>query len=436
MVYVQSKEGLPLMPTRRHGKVRRMLKNGRARVVRAKPFTIQLTYKTTTHTQPGTLGLDSGYLNAGFSVVNEKTELISGECELLGGQVERNRDRRIYRRQRRSRLRYRKPAGEDRYKPEGWLAPSLQNKLDTHIRLMNLSKLVPVKKTIVEVASFDIQAIKNPGIAGVEYQQGEQYGFWNVREYVLHRDGHKCQNPACKNKSKHPVLQVHHVGYWKGDYSDRPGNLVALCDKCHIPANHKQGKLLWGWEPILNSFRPETFMTVVRWKLVNALGCEHTYGHTTKSGRVKLGLEKSHANDAFVIAGGTGQARCKPLSIKQVRRNNRSLQKFYDAWYIDTRTGETAAGQELFCGRRTRNKNLNSENYHKYRGHKVKKGRVSIRRQRYPLQPWDTVLFAGKRYLVKGVQNRGAYIKLDGLAKPVKTSAVKLLYYGKGLCVL
>ncbi|MCF8023286.1 MAG: paclitaxel/taxanoid biosynthesis susceptibility protein TS1, partial [Clostridiales bacterium] len=134
--------------------------------------------------------------------------------------------------------------------------------------------------------------------------------------------------------------------------------------------------------------------------------------------------------------GGTIQTRCESLTIQQVRRNNRSLQKFYDARYIDTRTGEKASGQELNSGRRTRNKNHNTENLHKYHGHKVKKGQVSIRRQRYPLQPFDTVLYYGQRYLVKGVQNKGAYIKLDGLAKPVKTSVVKLLYYGKGLCVL
>ncbi len=43
MVYVLSKEGKPLMPTERYGKVRRMLRDGRAKVVKAKPFTIQLT---------------------------------------------------------------------------------------------------------------------------------------------------------------------------------------------------------------------------------------------------------------------------------------------------------------------------------------------------------------------------------------------------------
>ena len=60
MVYVLSKDGLPLMPTQRHGKVRRLLKNGDARVVRRTPFTIQLLYESTTFTQHITLGIDAG----------------------------------------------------------------------------------------------------------------------------------------------------------------------------------------------------------------------------------------------------------------------------------------------------------------------------------------------------------------------------------------
>ena len=44
MVYVISKTGKPLMPSERRGKVRRLLKSGKARVVKQIPFTIQLLY--------------------------------------------------------------------------------------------------------------------------------------------------------------------------------------------------------------------------------------------------------------------------------------------------------------------------------------------------------------------------------------------------------
>ncbi len=436
MVYVLSKNGQPLMPTERHGKVRRMLKDGRARVVKAKPFTIQLNYETTNYTQPVTLGVDAGYERVGLSAISAGKELFSAECTLLKGQVERNRERLIYRRQRRNRLRYRAPRFDNRKKPANWLPPSIQHKLDSHLCLVALAKkILPITEVKVEVASFDIQAIKNPGIQGIEYQQGELVGYWNLREYILHRDDHQCQNPSCRNNAKNKVLEIHHIGYWKGDRTDRPGNLITLCDKCHRPENHKEGKFLYGWEPKVKPFKAETFMTIVRWKLVNLLGCKHTYGYITKLRRIELGLGKSHANDAFCIAGGDNQTRCETLYIEQVRRNNRSLAKFYDAKYIDLRTGEIAAGQELNCGRRVRNKNLNGPNLRVYRGPKVTKGRVSVRKRRYPYRFKDIVTYNGRRYMVKGVQNRGDYVKLAGFPKPVKTNLVELVRYGRGFCI-
>ena len=437
MVYVLSKEGRPLMPTDRYGKVRHMLKSGKAKVVKAKPFTVQLTYETTSYTQEVTLGVDAGYQTVGFSAVTSGEELISGELHLLAGMSNRISNRAMYRNQRRQRLRYRRNKGLDNNKPKGWLAPSIQHKLDGHLKLVTWVKsLLPITRVIIEVANFDIQAIKNPGISGKEYQQGEQHGYWNLREYILHRDNHQCQNPDCKNKAKAPVLQVHHIGFWKDDYTDRPGNLITLCDKCHRSENHKQGKLLWGWQPKVKPFRAETFMSTVRWKMVNTLECEHTYGYITKTRRIELKIEKSHANDAFVIAGGRTQTQYNPLEIVQVRRHNRSLQKFYDAKYIDVRTGEKASGQELNCGRRTRNRNLNGPNLRVFRGEKVKSGRVQVRKKRYLYQPGDTVIYDGKQYIVVGTQNEGAYVKLAELTKRARVDAIRHLYYGKGLRVV
>jgi hypothetical protein len=143
-------------------------------------------------------------------------------------------------------------------------------------------------------------------------------------------------------------------------------------------------------------------MSIVRWKLVNHLGCLHTYGFETKSKRIALGLEKSHWNDAFCIAGGSTQKRILPLTVEQVRRNNRSLQKFYDAKFIDIRSGEKASGQDLSSGRRKRNRNLNGENLRKYRGEKLLKGKRTIRENRYPIQPNDVLVYQGKKYTAKG----------------------------------
>lgn len=434
-VFVLNKHGNPLMPTTPRN-ARLLLCSGKATIHSRKPFTIKLTHGATGYTQDITLGVDAGYQTIGFSAVTAKEELVGGEVEMLTGQRERNEARAMYRRQRRGRLRYRQPRFDNRRRPDGWLAPSIQHKLDTHIRFIkSLCAVMPVTNIIIETANFDIQGIKNPDIEGVGYQSGAQTGFWNLREYILHRDHHRCQNPDCKGRSD--VLQIHHLGYWQGDSSDRPDNLIALCTKCHTPANHKKGKLLYGWQPKLKSYRPETFMSTVCWRLINHFDAVNIYGYQTKSARIKMGLEKSHHNDAFVIACGVNQQRAKTTYIKQRRRNNRSLEKFYDAKYIDLRTGEKVGGQELSSGRRTRNRNLNGENLRRHRAHKVSKGRCSIRRQRYPLQPGDIVLHEGAKRVVKGVHSYGKYVKLEsGSGKPVNASvkAVRSLRQVNGLC--
>jgi len=435
MVYVLSVEGKPLMPTKRHGKVRRLLKQHLAKVVKTKPFTIQLLYETTSYTQNITLGIDSGYNYIGFSAVTEKEELICGEVKLRDDISELLKERRMYRRIRRSRLRYRKRRFDNRIssKKEGWLAPSIKHKLDSHVRFVDyLKKILPITNIVVEVANFDTHKLKNPDVAGKGYQQGEQQDFWNVREYVLYRDNYTCQLCGKKNT----ILEVHHIGYWKEDRTDRPGNLITLCTKCHSPSNHKAGGKLYGMEPVQKPLKDATFMSTIRWKLVNTLVCGYTYGYITKSKRVSLGLEKTHYNDAFCIAGGINQQRIEPIYFEQNRRNNRSLEKFYDAKYVDTRDKTIKTGQELSCGRRTRNKNLNGENLRKYRGTKVSKGRRNIRKQRYAYQPKDIVIFEGKKYTVQGVQNKGEYIKLSEKSKPVKTNLVKPYMFSKGFSMV
>jgi hypothetical protein len=435
-VFVINQHGLPLMPTTPR-KARLLCEVGKAKRVSRTPHTIQLLYGSSGYKQPVTVGIDAGYKTVGFSAVTDKGELLSGELTLLKGMSERLKERAMYRQGRRyqKQKRYRQARFDNRKKPNGWLAPSILHKLNSHLRLVKKIKaILPVTQVVVEVANFDIQAIKSPGITRSEYQEGEQAGFWNLREYILHRDNHECQNLDCRNRAEEKRLQVHHLGYWKQDRSDRPANLITLCTKCHMPANHKPSGFLHGWQPKIKSFRPETFMSTVRWQMVNDIGGVSTYGYLTKSGRIALGLPKTHYQDAFVIAGGAQQVRADPMLMEQRRRNNRSLQKFYDARYLDTRSGEKAHGQELNSGRRTRNKNLNGENLRVYRGVKVSNGRVSIRRRRYACQSGSLVRYKGQIYMAKGIQNHGDYIKLAGLPKPIKTSLISLICSRKGIC--
>ena len=303
--YVISKEGQPLDPTKRFGRVRWLLKRKEAKVVSRKPFTIQLCIDTTTYHNHYTLGVDAGYSHIGLSVVDasSESEVFSAEVNLLQGQVERNQERVSYRRTRRGRLRYRKPRFHNRKTKKGWLAPSIQHKLDSHVRIIEkVKKCLPISKTIIEVASFDTQKILNPAIEGVGYQEGCQKDFYNLREYILHRDHHRCQNPACPNKDKQPILEVHHIIYRNNGGTDTPNNLMTLCRKCHTPKNHK-GFLLT-WRPKTKPLKGATFMSSVRWRLTDMLEAEHTYGYQTKSARIAEKMEKSHVNDAFVMAGG------------------------------------------------------------------------------------------------------------------------------------
>lgn len=425
--------GKALMPTKNHAKVRILLKEKKAKVVQNKPFTIKLLYKTEEYTQPINLGIDSGYKYIGYSAITEKEELISGEIELLAGMSERIKSKSDQRKLRRQRLRYRKPRFDNRRRDKGWLAPSIQHKYDTHIRFIdNLKRILPITNITVEVASFDTHKLKNPDIKGKEYQEGEQAGFHNLREYILYRDNYTCQICGAKNTP----LGVHHIGYWEKDRSNRPANLMSACPKCHSSRNHEKNGKLWGLKPINKGFKAATFMSTIRWKLVNELDCNHTYGYITKSKRIELGLEKSHYNDAFCIAGGTTQKRIEPLNYKQIRRNNRSLEKFYDAKFIDIRTGEKASGKDLYSGRTCRNKNLNGENLRKYRGEKLSKGRRNIRTKRYFYQPNDLVWYDGKIYAVRGTQNQGKYVSLRDVEKVPKVELLKPYKFMSGLCAI
>lgn len=327
-VYVLNMRGEPLMPCSPR-KARHLLKERKAKVVKRTPFTIRLKYTTGETKQKITLGVDSGYNSVGLSAVTEKREVYSAEVKLRTDIVKLNSERREYRRARRNRkIWYRQTRFLNRKKPKDWLAPSIKHKLDSHIKLINkVKEILPVSHIIIEVAAFDTQKIRNPEISGTEYQNGAQAGFWNVREYVLHRDGHTCQ--YCKGKSKDPILEVHHI-VSRQIGGNRPDNLITLCSTCHEKVSKGDAKLIIKSS---NGFKTETFMSTVRWMLVNKLReagdrVSYTYGYITKQNRIAVGPPKSHINDAFVIAGGTAQKRetvC--YFIQQVRKCNRKLFK-------------------------------------------------------------------------------------------------------------
>lgn len=331
-VFVLNMRGKPLMPCS-PAKARHMLKAGKAFVVRRTPFTIKLTIATGETKQDVTLGVDAGARHVGISATTEKEEVFASEVALRQDITGLLADRLAFRRARRNRkTRYRAPRflNRVRSKHKGWLAPSIENRIQAHIsRIDAVCKLLPVTKIVIETASFDIQKIKNPDVEGKGYQQGDQLGFWNVREYVLFRDGHVCQH--CHGRSKDKILNVHHLESRKTG-GDAPNNLITLCETCHkalhagkIKLKVKRGK----------SFKAETFMGIMRWTLLDrvrkahsGLPVENTYGYLTKNTRITLGLPKTHCADAFCIAGNLKAQRTGVyLYQKQTRKHNRQIHK-------------------------------------------------------------------------------------------------------------
>lgn len=332
MVYVISKDGQPLMPTERYGKVRRLLKSGMAKVVRRTPFTIQLQYETATKiTQPISLGVDAGSKHIGLSATTEKKVLYEADVEIRDDIVNLLASRRENRKGRRFRkTRHRKVRFDNRKKVKGGLVPSVRHKVECHINVIEkVYAILPVINLVVEIANFDQQKIKNPNINGIEYQQGEQAGFWNVREYVLYRDSHTCQ--CCKGKSGDKILNVHHIESRKTG-GNAPNNLVTLCKTCHqqyhrgeiqLPKNIKRGI----------SLKDSAHMNIMKNVLYETLchlfcNISATFGYLTKHSRIQYKLPKVHYIDARCISGN-------PLAVsdgvvfkmKKIRCHNRQLHK-------------------------------------------------------------------------------------------------------------
>jgi len=327
-VYVINKNDKPLMPTT-PAKARKLLKSGKAKVIKRTPFTIKLLFGSSGYTQNITLGVDSGSKVIGLSAVTEKQELYSGEIELRNDIGKLLADRASLRRGRRSRkTRYRKARFMNRKKPKEWLAPSVEHKVNSHLRIIEkLHRILPITKIRIEIDSFDIQKIKNPEISGKDYQNGNQLNFWNVREYVLFRDGHKCRH--CNGKSKDNILNVHHIESRKTG-GDAPNNLITLCESCH--KNYHNGNIILKVKRG-NSLRDAAFMGIMRWSCYNKLkeiypNVELTYGYITKNLRINSNLHKEHRIDALCVTG-------KPLTkqvdtyyrMRFVRKHNRQIHK-------------------------------------------------------------------------------------------------------------
>ena len=328
MVYVLNQNGQPLMPTNRHGKVKHLLKNKKAKVVSRCPFTIKLLYRSTNYTQPLTLGQDTGSGTHGNAVYSEDGKIVYMSKVIVKNDIADKMTQRVkYRRNRRSRkTRYRKPRFMNRKNSirDDRFSPTMVSKIQSHKREIEFIKsILPVTSTILETAQFDTHLMKNPALANEKvrhwgYQKGTNYGFENTKAMVLNRDGYKCQ--YCKGKHKDSKLEVHHIVFRSQGGSDEADNLITLCHTCHKAlhsgeihpkfSGKRKGQLKYATQ--MNSIRKQLLRIYP-----DAI---ETFGMVTKANRLSLGIEKDHHIDACVIASG-GDPFVFATDVVFVKRN-------------------------------------------------------------------------------------------------------------------
>lgn len=308
-VYVISKDGQPLMPTSRFGKVRRLLKNKKAKVVSRCPFTIKLLYKPESLVvQEIILGQDTGSKHVGTACVADDKVLYQSEVTLRDNIKKKMDNRRAFRKNRRRRkTRYRKPRFLNRASStkKDRLPPSVRSKVQSHIDEIEFcKKILPISKIVLEVSQFDTHLMKNPSLIFEKikhwgYQKGFNYEYSSRREVILHRDNYTCQ---CCGK-KHERLEVHHIIFRSLGGTDDEKNLITLCEKCHKAVH--DGMLVLTKKPKKLNLKYATHMSIIRSQLLKIYpDAIETFGFVTKENRNNFDLQKDHFVDACVVASG------------------------------------------------------------------------------------------------------------------------------------
>ena len=330
LVYVLKQNGQPFMPTERFGKVRRLLKEGKAKVVRREPFTIRLLYEPETDVvQECYCGVDTGSKHIGVAVVGNDRVLYQSQTELRSDIKKKMDARRASRRSRRNRkTRYRKKRFLNRRNSikKDRLPPSVKHKVQAHIDEIEFcKKILPVSDLILEVSQFDTALMKNPSLMNEKirhwgYQKGFNYGYSSRREVILHRDNYTCQ---CCGK-KNCRLEVHHIKFRCDGGTDDEENLITLCEDCHkgvhtgtVELNKKPKKS--------KGLKHAAHMSIIRSQLLKEYpDAIETFGFVTAENRNHLKLKKDHYIDACVIASGGLEFKELDMVYKKRRISNQS----------------------------------------------------------------------------------------------------------------
>lgn len=376
MVYVISKSGKPLMPCE-NVVARLLLKDGKAKVKKRCPFTIQLTYDSDEYTQEVVLGQDTGSKHVGTACVGNGKVLYQSNVELRDDiklNLERRRHVRRNRRNRKTRYRESRFLNRKNSTKLNRLPPSVKHKVQAHIDEIEFCrKILPISKIVLEVSQFDIHLMKNPSLILEKvkhwgYQKGFNYGWSSRREAILNRDGYACQ--ICGKK--HTRLEVHHIVFRSQGGTDDETNLITLCEDCH--AGVHSGKIALNKKSKKINFKYATHMSIVRSQLLKVYpDAIETFGFVTKTNRENLNLPKDHFIDACVISSGG-----KEFSLNDTIYQKRRVSKG------DYQLTKGARGEQ-----------------------KIPKGKIQ------GFKKFDKVKYFGKEYFIKGRMSSGFATLMD-----------------------
>jgi 5-methylcytosine-specific restriction endonuclease McrA len=337
---------VPLMPCS-PARARALLRQGRAVVHRHTPFVIRLKDRTAAASAVAgiELGVDPGSRCTGiaaFRAASQTTDAVRHglfSIELTHrGEAIHNRlaARATLRRRRRTRnLRYRTPRFENRSRPNYWLAPSLQHRVDTTMSwVIRLMRWAPVRTIHVETAAFDTHALSSEGqFATAQYQHGTLEGT-EVREYLLAKWNRTC---AYCHATGVP-LTIDHVRPRSQGGSDRVSNLVLACAPCNQKKNSRSVEEFLHEQPnelakILSQtkvpLRHAAAINATRTALLRSLSAVHddvrsATGGRTKWNRQRTRTPKSHTLDALCVGVLEHVAR-RPAQVLAVAATGRGI---------------------------------------------------------------------------------------------------------------
>ncbi|MEG4166944.1 MULTISPECIES: RNA-guided endonuclease IscB [unclassified Microcoleus] len=338
LVFVLDTKKRPLNPIR-PGLARKLLTNGKAAVFKRYPFTLIWKVEVTVPQKPITLKIDPGSRTTGIALIQGENVIFGAELTHRGQAIKASLEsRRSLRRVRRNRhTRYRRARFSNRTRPKGWLAPSLQHRVETTLTwVTRLMKLAPIASIAQELVRFDLQQLENPEISGIEYQQGVLHGY-EIREYLLNKWERKCAYCGVINTP----LQVEHIHPKAKGGANRISNLCLACDACNKKKGTQDVEQFLSKKPeilkriLSQAKRPLKDAAAVnstRWTLFNrlrttGLPVSTGSGGLTKFNRIQLNLPKTHWLDAACI-GKVESLKIltsKPLSIKATGHGTRQM---------------------------------------------------------------------------------------------------------------